>query len=51
LFIVAIGVGDDLGQVGIGFGEQVLVVDQIRLIRIIGLGGLIGIGNERSVEY
>lgn len=37
-----------MGQLRVGFGEQVLVVIEVGLILIVRSGGLVQIGNERT---
>ncbi len=50
LLVITIGVGDHLGDLRVILREQVLVVNQVGLVRVIGYGGLIGVGDERAVE-
>lgn len=50
LFVIAIGVGDDLGDLGVGLREQILIVDQIRLVLVVRCGRLISIGDEWAVD-
>ena len=49
LLIITIGVGDDLGKLRGVLREQVLIVGEVWLVRIVGSGRLIGIGDERTV--
>lgn len=48
LFIVTIRVGNHLRKMGVGFGEQVLVVLEVGLILVVRSGWLVGIGNKRT---
>jgi hypothetical protein len=50
LLIIAIGVGDNLGDLGVLLGEQVLVVDQIGLVGVVRCSGLISIGDEWAID-
>ena len=50
LLVIAIGVGDHLGDLRVILREQVLVVNQVGLVRVIGCGRLIGVWDERAVE-
>jgi hypothetical protein len=49
LLIIAIGVGDNLGDLGVLLREQVLVVDQIGLVGVVRCSRLISIGDEWAI--
>jgi hypothetical protein len=40
-----------MGKLGVGFGEQILVVLEIGLILIVRSGGLVQIGNKRTDSF
>jgi hypothetical protein len=50
LLIITIGVGDHLRNLRVLLREQVLVVDQIRLVLVVRCSRLIGIGDERAKD-
>ena len=48
LFVIAVGVGDDVREFTVGLGEKKLVVGDVGLVHVFGGGFFVQVGNERT---